>query len=179
MNLKEVYQKEVLPKLMTESGKVNVLACPKIVKVIVSCGIGKFKDDPKLIESAAQDLKTISGQSPKITRSRAAISAFKLKENDVVGLVVTLRNERMWSFLEKLVAVVLPRMRDFRGVDRSALDGHGNLSLGFPDHTIFPEIDANRVDKIKSLGVTVVTSAGDDEAGYLLLASLGFPFKKE
>ena len=176
--LSEIYKSKVQPKLMKDLGLTNILAVPRVEKVIVAAGIGKFKDDPKLIESAVADLTTITGQNPKITKAKIAISAFKLRANDVVGLVVTLRGEKMWSFLDKLMSIVLPRVRDFRGVEKSSFDGRGNLNLGFPEHTVFPEIDANKVDKLKSLGVTIVTSAGSNERGTLLLSDLGFPFRK-
>lgn len=177
--LEESYKNQVLPKLMSELKLTNAMAAPKLKKIIVAAGIGKFKEDPKLIESATADLKTITGQTPKITKAKVAISAFKLKANDIVGLVVTLRGAKMWSFLDKLVSIVLPRVRDFRGIDKSSFDGRGNLSLGFTEHTVFPEIDINKVDRMKSLGVTITTTAGTDERGKLLLSSLGFPFKKE
>lgn len=167
------------PDLMREMGLKNLLAVPRVEKILVSSGIGKFKDDPKSIESVAADLKTITGQSPKITKAKVAISAFKIKAGDVVGLIVTLRGERLWSFLDKIISVVLPRVKDFHGISPTAFDGSGNLSFGFNEHTVFPEIDVNRVDRPKSLGVTVVTSAGSDERGFLLLSRLGFPFKKE
>lgn len=177
--LEQLYKGQVLSKLMSELKLGNAMAAPKLKKIVVAAGIGKFKEDPKLIESATTDLRTITGQTPKITKAKVAISAFKLRANDVVGLVVTLRGEKMWSFLDKLVSIVLPRVRDFRGIDKSSFDGRGNLSLGFTEHTVFPEIDANKVDRMKSLGVTITTTAGTDERGKLLLSSLGFPFKKE
>lgn len=176
--LEGLYKEEIRPKLQREFGLANILAVPRIKKVMVSSGIGRFKDDPKLIESVANDIKLITGQVAKFTRSRKAISAFKLKAGDVVGLAVTLRGSRMWSFLDKLINVVLPRLRDFRGIDPASFDECGNLSLGFPEQTVFPEIDPNKIDRIKGLGVTIETSAGNSQRGKVLLSSLGFPFKR-
>lgn len=177
--LEKVYRGEGRLNLMRELGKDNFFSLPKLEKIVVTSGIGKFKDDAKLIESCVADLKSITGQTPKITRARRAISAFKLKANDVVGLVVTLRGEKMWSFFDKLVSVVLPRVRDFRGLDEKSLDGRGSLSLGFVEHTVFPEIDVNHVDRLKSLGVTLRTSASDNRETKIFLSALGFPFKKK
>jgi len=149
-----------------------------IEKIVVSMGVGRFKDDPKYLESAANDLAIITGQKPAVRPAKKAIAGFKLKAGEPVGLVVTLRGKRMRAFFEKLIKIVLPRLRDFHGVSRKSFDGSGNYSLGIEEHTVFPEIDPNKVDKIKSLEVTIVTTAKTDEEGFKLLKELGMPFEK-
>ena len=178
-SVKENYEVQIKLKIKEELALPNLMAVPVVKKIIVSAGVGRFKDDSKMIESTINDLKIITGQLPKITRAKIAISAFKLRANEVVGLVVTLRGQRMWSFLDKLMNVVLPRVRDFRGISKSSFDGQGNLSLGFSDHSVFPEIDVNRIDKPKGFGITIVTSADSDDLGFNLLCHLGFPFRKD
>jgi len=147
-------------------------------KIIVSMGTGKQKDDSKYLEAAAEDLRVITGQKPAIRAAKKAVAGFKLRAGEPVGLVVTLRGKRMQSFFEKLVHVVLPRLRDFHGVSRKSFDGGGNYSLGIEEHTVFPEIDPNKVGKIKGLEVTMVTTAETDEEGLELLKELGIPFEK-
>jgi len=147
-------------------------------KIIVNMGVGRFKDDQKFLESAAKDLEVITGQKPATRTAKKAVASFKLKAGELIGLVVTLRGKRMWAFFEKLVSIVLPRLRDFHGVSRKSFDGSGNYSLGLEEHTVFPEIDPNKVDKIKGLEVTIVTSAKTDEEGLKLLDKLGMPFAK-
>lgn len=150
----------------------------KLEKIVVNMGVGKALDDPKYLESAANDLAVITGQRPTPRPAKKAISGFKVRAGDVVGLAVTLRGKRMRDFFQKLVGIVLPRLRDFRGLSRKSFDGHGNYSLGIPEHTVFPEIDPNKVDKIKSLEMTIVTTAKNDEEGLKFLESLGMPFEK-
>ncbi len=177
--VKDNYEGQIRLRIKEELALSNLMAVPTVSKIIVSAGIGRFKDDSKMIESTINDLKIITGQLPKVTRAKVAISAFKLRANEVVGLVVTLRGRRMWSFLDKLMNVVLPRVRDFRGISKASFDGQGNLSLGFSDHSVFPEIDVNRIDKPKGFGITLVTSADNDDLGFMLLRRLGFPFRKD
>lgn len=147
-------------------------------KIVVNMGVGKALDDPKYLESAANDLAVITGQKPAVRPAKKAIAGFKLKAGDAVGLVVTLRGKRMEDFFEKLVGIVLPRLRDFHGVSRKSFDGSGNYSLGIEEHTVFPEVDPNKVDKVKSLEVTIVTTARSDEEGLKLLEKLGMPFER-
>lgn len=151
---------------------------PTLEKIIVSMGVGRALGDSKYLESAAEDLQVITGQKPAMRAAKKAIAGFKLRAGEPVGLVVTLRGKRMWFFFEKLVHIVLPRLRDFHGVRRKSFDGGGNYSLGIEEHTVFPEIDPNKVGKIKSLEVTIVTTAKTDEEGLVLLESLGMPFEK-
>lgn len=179
MNLKERYKKKVAPELVKELGVSNIYAVPSLEKIVVNMGVGRFKDDKSYLGSAGEDLALITGQKPSIRKAKQSISGFKLRAGDPVGLAVTLRGQRMWDFFEKLVNVVLPRVRDFRGISEKALDGSGNLNVGFSEHTVFPEIDPNKVDKLKSLEVTIVTTAKDNEVGYKLLSKLGTPFKSK
>jgi len=148
-------------------------------KIVVNMGVGRYKDDPKYLESAAEDLTVIAGQRPSQRMAKKAVAGFKLQAGEPVGLMVTLRGKRMGSFFEKLVNIVLPRLRDFRGVSRKSFDGRGNYNLGIEEHTVFPEIDPNKVKKVKSLEVTIVTTAETDEEGLKLLEGLGMPFEKE
>jgi large subunit ribosomal protein L5 len=147
-------------------------------KIVVNMGVGKHKEDPKYLESAAEDLAVITGQRPATRTAKKAVAGFKLKPDEPVGLMVTLRGKRMRDFFEKLVNIVLPRLRDFRGVSRDSFDGSGNYSLGIEEHTVFPEIDPNKVNKIKGLEVTIVTTAETNEEGMKLLEELGIPFEK-
>lgn len=151
---------------------------PILKNIVVNMGIGKALGDSKFVESASSDLMVITGQKPAVRRAKKAISAFKLTAGDPVGLVVTLRGRRMRSFFEKLVRIVLPRFRDFRGLPRKSFDGGGNYSLGVTEHTVFPEIDPNKVDKLKGLEITIVTTAKNDEEGLKFLEKLGVPFEK-
>lgn len=147
-------------------------------KIVVNMGVGKALEDPKYLESAMEDLAVITGQKPVSRSAKKAVSGFKVRAGDVVGLAVTLRGRRMEDFVKKLVGIVLPRLRDFRGLSHRSFDGHGNYSLGIPEHTVFPEIDPNKVSKIKSLEITIVTTAKNDEEGFKLLQTLGMPFEK-
>ncbi|MDX9893138.1 MAG: 50S ribosomal protein L5 [Patescibacteria group bacterium] len=177
-SLKEKYQKEILPALKKEFGYVNNLAVPKIEKVIVNIGAGQGLKDPKFNEVAEDTLRRITGQKPVKTVAKKSISNFKIREGLVVGMMVTLRGERMWDFIDKLINVTLPRIRDFRGLDPKSIDPQGNLSLGFKEHISFPEIKSDEVEKIHGLQVTVVTTAKDQTSGLALLSALGFPFRK-
>jgi len=148
-------------------------------KIVVNMGTGKYKDDAKYLESAAEDLQVITGQKAAVRAAKKAIAVFKLRAGEPVGLMVTLRGKRMWDFFEKLVNIVLPRLRDFHGVSRKSFDGRGNYNLGIEEHAVFPEIDPNKIGKIKGFEITIVTTARDDKEGLELLEGLGMPFAKE
>jgi large subunit ribosomal protein L5 len=176
--LKEYYQKEVVPALMKSLGLDNVMQVPKIEKVVVNIGLGEALDNPKALETASADLMAITGQKPVITKARKSIAAFKLREGRAIGAKVTLRGERMWSFLDRLMNVALPRVRDFRGVSRDAFDGRGNYTLGLREQLIFPEIEYDKIDKIRGMEITIVTTAKSDDHAAALLEMLGMPFRK-
>jgi len=177
--LKEKYKKEVMPKLIEVKGYQNVMEVPKVVKIVVGIGLGEAVVNAKALEGAEKDLPIITGQKPIVTRSKKSIANFKLREGMPIGLKVTLRQERMWDFLDRLVNVVLPRGREFQGVPRNAFDGRGNYTLGMKEQTIFPEIEFDEVDKVRGLEIIIVTTARTDEEGRLLLELLGMPFSKE
>jgi len=179
MTLQEKYQKEINPKLANEFSLDNFLAVPTVKKVVLNMGLGEMARDKGLIEKAMEDLKAITGQKPKINKARLSIAGFKLRKGDPVGLMVTLRGKRMYQFLEKLFKIVLPRFRDFRGVPLSGLDGRGNYNLGISEQIVFPEIDYAKVDKIRGLQVTFVTSAKNDQQAKRLLEELGIAFEKK
>jgi large subunit ribosomal protein L5 len=177
---KDFYKENVVPKLMKEFGYKNVNQAPRIMKVTLNMGLGEAKDgsNSKLLDNAALELSAISGQKAVITKARRSIAAFKLREGASIGVTVTLRRDRMHYFLDKLINIVLPRVRDFRGVSPKAFDGRGNYTLGLKEHIIFPEVDYDKIDKIKGLNVTIVTSAKTDEEARFLLTELGMPFRK-
>jgi large subunit ribosomal protein L5 len=177
--MQEQYQKDVAPALFKSFNFKNVMQIPRIEKVVINIGLGEAMDDPKALEAAVSDLTQIAGQKPVMTESRKSIAAFKLREGRVIGTKVTLRGERMWAFLDRLVNVALPRVRDFRGVSADAFDGRGNYTLGLRDQLIFPEIDYDKIDKLRGMEVTIVTSAKTDDQARALLQLLGMPFKKE
>jgi len=177
--LKEKYKKEVVPQLMELRGYKNIMQVPRLEKVALNIGLGEANQDAKALESAEKDLAAISGQHPVITRAKKSIAAFKLREGMNVGLRVTLRGERMYQFMEKLVNATLPRMREFRGVPPSSFDGRGNYTLGFKEQTLFPEIDYDKIDKARGLEVSIVTTAKTDEEGKDLLQLLGMPFAQD
>jgi large subunit ribosomal protein L5 len=177
--LKEKYRKEIVPKLMEVQGYKNIMEVPKLEKVVVGIGLGEAVSNAKALEGAEKDLPIITGQKPIITRSKKSIANFKLREGMPIGLKVTLRQEKMYDFLDRLINVVLPRGREFQGVPRNAFDGRGNYTLGMKEQTIFPEIEFEKVDKVRGLEITIVTSAKTDEEGRLLLELLGMPFSKE
>lgn len=175
-NLKEKYQKEIAPKLAKELGLANILAAPRIEKVIINIGLSEALEDKKALEAASSDLAVITGQKPKVTKARQSIAGFKLRAGQPVGLMVTLRGQRMYDFFEKLVAVVLPRLRDFQGVSLKSFDGQGNYTLGIPEQIVFPEIDYAKVNKVRGLEITIVTNAKTSERAKRLLELLGMPF---
>ena len=174
--LKERYEREILPALMQEFKFDNVMRVPRVRKVVLNIGLGEATQNAKALESAEKDLATISGQHPVVTRSKRSIAAFKLRTGMPIGMMVTLRDRRMYEFLDRLVSVVLPRIRDFRGVSRTAFDGRGNYSLGFKDQLMFPEIDYDKVEKPRGFQITIVTTARTDEEGRRLLELMGMPF---
>jgi large subunit ribosomal protein L5 len=177
--LKEKYKKEVVPRLMELGGYKNVMQVPRLEKVALNIGLGEATTDAKALESAEKDIAAISGQHPVITRAKKSIAAFRLREGMTVGLRVTLRGERMYQFLEKLINAALPRMREFRGVSPSSFDGRGNYTLGFKEQTIFPEIDYDKIDKARGLEISIVTTAKTDQEGKNLLELLGMPFARD
>jgi large subunit ribosomal protein L5 len=176
--LKEMYNTEVRKKLKDEFKIDNPMALPKIEKVVINMGVGEAIQNAKLLDSAAEELATITGQKPVITRAKKSIASFKLREGQAIGTMVTLRGEKMYEFLDRLISIALPRVRDFRGVPTKSFDGRGNYTLGIRDHLIFPEIDPVKVDKSKGMNITIVTNAQNDEQARFLLRELGMPFGK-
>lgn len=176
--LKEKYQKEVVPKLIAEFGITNPMAVPRIVKVVCNIGIGEAARQPKLMEQAMEELAAITGQKPVVRKARKSIAQFKLRVGMQVGCMVTLRRDRMYEFLDRLLNIALPRVRDFRGLSPKGFDGRGNYTLGIRDHLIFPEVDYTKVERPKGMNVTVVTTAETDDQARFLLSELGFPFAK-
>jgi large subunit ribosomal protein L5 len=174
--LNEKYRKDVVPVLKKEFGIDNVMAVPKIEKVVLNMGVGEAITNVKIVEAAAEELTKIAGQRAVITKARKSIATFKLRAGMPIGCRVTLRGERMYDFLDRLLNIALPRVRDFRGVPTRAFDGRGNYTLGIKDHLVFPEIDPGTVDKSKGLNVTIVTTAGSDDRARVLLRELGMPF---
>ena len=175
--LREFYYKEAVPKLLETFQYKNIMQVPKLQKVVLNMGLGEAIQNIKLLESASEELKIIAGQHPVITRAKKSIAAFKLREGMPIGCMVTLRRTRMYDFFYKLVNTALPRVRDFRGISGKAFDGRGNYSLGVKEQIIFPEIDYDKIDKIKGLNISIVTSAKTDEEGKELLRLLGMPFR--
>jgi len=175
--LRERYRTEVIPALMRDQGYTNVLQVPRLEKIVLNMGLGEAVQNPKLIDAAVEEITAIAGQKPVVTRSKKAISNFKLRENMPIGVMVTLRGERMYEFLDRFVSAALPRVRDFKGVPDRAFDGRGNYSLGLREQLIFPEINLDKVDKIKGLTVTICTTASTDAEGKALLRALGMPFR--
>ena len=175
--LKEQYEKEVLPALMKKFGYKSVMEAPKLEKIVINIGLGDIKDNPKSLDNAVNDLKIITGQKPVITKSKKAIAAFKLREGVNIGCKVTLRKGKMYDFAYKLFNVALPRVRDFRGVSANSFDGRGNYSMGIKEQLIFPEIEYDKIDKIRGMDIIFVTTAKTDEEAKELLTLLGMPFK--
>jgi len=177
--LRERYKKEVVPSLMERYGYKNVMQVPCLEKVVLNIGVGEAIQNAKALEAAESDLVAISGQHPVTTRAKRSIAAFKLRTGMPIGLKVTLRGERMYHFLDKLMNVVLPRIREFRGVSLDSFDGYGNYTLGLKEQTVFPEIDYDKIDKLRGLEVSIITKARTDEEGRHLLELLGMPFSKD
>ena len=176
--LKQRYQDEVVPAMMERFSYDNVMQVPRLHKISVNIGLGEALQNPKALEASAGDIATITGQKPVIRRARKSIASFKLREGNPIGVSVTLRGDRMWNFLDRLLNVALPRQRDFQGVSPDAFDGHGNYSMGLREQLAFPEIDYDSVDKIRGMGITISSSAQTDDEGRELLRLLGMPFKR-
>jgi large subunit ribosomal protein L5 len=176
--LKERYESEIKPALVKEFAFENVMQAPKVDKVVVNIGLGEALQNARALDSAVNDVATITGQKPVITRAKKSIANFKLRENNQIGVTVTLRGERMWEFLDRLLNAALPRIRDFQGVNPNAFDGRGNYSLGLREQLIFPEIDYDKIDRVRGLQVNIITSARNDEEGRRLLEMMGMPFAR-
>lgn len=176
--LKERYQKEIAPAIAKEFGIKNVMAIPKIEKIVVNMGMGEAIGNAKILDTASDELVSITGQKPVVTKAKKSIASFKLRQGMPIGTMVTLRGDRMYEFLDRLISVALPRVRDFRGVSGKAFDGRGNYTLGIKEQLIFPEIDFNKVDKARGMNISIVTTARDDESARALLKALGMPFRQ-
>ena len=179
LRLQEKYKKEVVPALMEKFGYKNVMQAPKLEKIVINMGVGEAKDNPKVLESAVSDLTIITGQKPVLTRAKKSIANFKLRENMAIGCKVTLRKQYMYEFADKLMNVALPRVRDFSGVSDKSFDGRGNYSLGMKEQLIFPEIEYDKIDKVRGMDVVFVTTANTDEEARELLKLLGMPFAQK
>jgi large subunit ribosomal protein L5 len=178
VSLKEYYEKECISMLIKEFGYKNIMEVPKLGKIVLNMGLGEAVQNPKIVEGAANELTLLAGQKAVITKAKKSIATFKLREGMPIGCKVTLRKDKMYNFLSKLVHIALPRVRDFRGVKASGFDGRGNFSFGVKEHIIFPEIDYEKIDKIKGFNITITTNAKTDEEGRFLLKTLGMPFQK-
>ncbi|MEW6029821.1 MAG: 50S ribosomal protein L5 [Chloroflexota bacterium] len=178
-HMQERYEKEIVPALQKAFDLKNIMQVPRIEKVVVNIGIGEAMDNPKALEFAVADLTTVTGQKPIQTKARKSIANFKLREGRIIGTKVTLRGPRMWAFLDRVINVALPRVRDFRGVSANAFDGRGNYTLGLKDQLVFPEIEYDKIDKLRGMEITIVTTAKNDDQARTLLSMLGMPFKKE
>jgi large subunit ribosomal protein L5 len=175
--LKVRYREEVLPRLRQELGYANAMEVPRLQKVVINMGVGDALKDARMLEAATQDLAVIAGQRPVVTKARKSIAGFKLREGMSIGAKVTLRGDRMWEFVDRLITVAIPRIRDFRGLSRRSFDGHGNYTLGLTEQLIFPEVDYDKVVKVRGMDITVATTAQTDDEGRALLIALGFPFE--
>jgi large subunit ribosomal protein L5 len=176
--LKTRYREQVAPELLSDFGYANVMQVPGLVKIVVNMGVGEAARDSKLIEGAIRDLAAITGQKPQVTKARKSIAQFKLREGMPIGAHVTLRGDRMWEFCDRLLSVALPRIRDFRGLSAKQFDGRGNYTFGLVEQSMFHEIDQDRIDRVRGMDITVVTTATNDDEGRALLRKLGFPFKE-
>lgn len=176
--LKERYRAEIVPALLSEFGFDNVMQVPTLSKIVVNMGVGEAARDAKLIEGAVRDLTTITGQKPVVTKARKSIAQFKLREGMPIGAHVTIRGLRMWEFLDRTLSLALPRIRDFRGLSPKQFDGRGNYTFGLTEQVVFLEIDQDRIDRVRGMDITVVTTAANDDEGRALLKALGFPFKE-
>ncbi|WGL18261.1 50S ribosomal protein L5 [Microbulbifer bruguierae] len=175
--LKELYTKELAPKLKEELGLENVMSVPRITKITINMGVGEAVGDKKVLEHAVSDMTAITGQKPIVTNARKSIAGFKIRDGWPIGCKVTLRGERMYEFLERLIGIAIPRIRDFRGISPKQFDGRGNFSMGVTEQIIFPEIDYDKVDKIRGLDICITTTAANDDQGRALLKAFNFPFK--
>ncbi|HEC09298.1 MAG TPA: 50S ribosomal protein L5 [Acidimicrobiales bacterium] len=177
--LKEQYDAEVKSALLEELGLANVMMVPRLEKIVVNMGVGDALTNRKVLEGATEDLATITGQKPVVTRAKKSIAGFKLREGNAIGAKVTLRGNRMWEFYDRLVTLAIPRIRDFRGLSNRSFDGHGNYTFGVSEQLIFPEIDYDKVNQVRGMDITIVTTATNDDHGRALLVALGFPFRRE
>jgi large subunit ribosomal protein L5 len=177
MDLRTKYQKEIKPELQNTL-KTNIMSVPELKKIVINVGLGEALSDNKVLGRVAEQLQLITGQKPKTNRAKVSISSFKLRAGDMVGMMVTLRGKRMYDFLEKLTRIVLPRVRDFRGVKLTGFDGRGNYNLGLKEQIVFPEIEYDKIDKVRGMEITLVTNSSSDESAKLLLEKLGLPFEK-
>ncbi len=177
--MKEMYNKVIIPEMTKKFNYKNVMEVPKVTKIIINMGLGEAKDNQKIIEFAVSDLRKISGQQPVVTKAKKSIAGFKIREGLAIGAKVTLRNQNMYSFMERLISFALPRVRDFQGVSANSFDGRGNYSLGIREQLIFPEIEYDKIDKIRGMNVVFVTTAKTDEEAKELLSLFGMPFKKK
>lgn len=175
--LKGWYRETLVGKLQQELGLSNPMEVPRLEKIVLNMGLGEASRDVKVLDGAVEDLRTITGQQPVITKARKSIAGFKLREGTPIGVKVTLRGDRMWEFLDRMLSTALPRIRDFRGLDPEGFDGHGNLTIGVTEQLIFPEIDYDEIDAVRGMDITIVTTADTDEEGRVLLRVLGFPFQ--
>lgn len=176
--LKETYTKEIVPSLQNKFGYKSVMQVPKVEKIVINMGVGEAVQNSKVLDNAVEDLTAIAGQKPVITRAKKSIAGFKLREGMPIGAKVTLRGERMYHFLDKLINISLPRVRDFRGISPKAFDGRGNYTLGVKEQLIFPEISYDKIDKVRGMDVVIVTTANTDEEAFALLSEMGMPFRK-
>jgi large subunit ribosomal protein L5 len=176
--LAETYRDQIVPKLKSELGVANVMQIPKITKITVNMGVGEAVADRKVMDAAVADLTKITGQKPMVTKARKAIASFKLRQGLAVGCMVTLRGDRMYEFLDRLISIAMPRIRDFRGVSPRSFDGRGNYSLGVKEQIIFPEIQYDQIDQIRGMDITITTTASDNKQGRALLEAFNFPFRK-
>jgi len=176
--LHEKYTKEIAPALATKFGRKNILSLPRLKKIVLNMGVGKALQDKERMKKAAADLAVIAGQRPQVTKARLAVSGFRLREGNEIGCRVTLRGKRMYEFLDRLINVAMPRIRDFRGVNPRSFDGQGNYSFGVKEQIIFPEIAYDQIDQVRGMDITITTSAGDDRKGRALLEAFNFPFRK-
>jgi large subunit ribosomal protein L5 len=175
--LKDLYREQIVPALRKELGYQNVMQVPRLEKIVVNVGLGEALQNAKALDAAVEDITIITGQRPIVTRARKSIASFKLREGNPIGVKVTLRGDRMWNFLDRLCNIALPRQRDFRGISPDSFDGRGNYSLGLREQLVFPEIDYDKIDKIRGMEITIVTTALTDEEGFQLLRHLGMPFR--
>lgn len=177
-NLPQLYRETIIPQMMTEFKYQSIMQVPKIVKVSINIGVGEAIDNAKALDGAVEDLTKIVGQKPLVTKAKTSIAAFKLREGRAIGVKVTLRKEKMWAFLDRLVNAALPRTRDFRGISGDSFDGRGNYTLGLREQLIFPEIEYDKIDKVRGMEISIVTTAQTDEEGRMLLRLFGFPFRE-
>lgn len=176
--LKDTYKEEIVPAMMKKFSYENTMQVPKLEKVVINMGMGDIKDNPKALDSALEELSIISGQKPVVTIAKKSVANFKVREGMKIGAKVTLRGDRMYEFVDKLISIAIPRVRDFRGLSASSFDGRGNFAMGFKEQLVFPEIDYDKVEKIRGMDIIIVTTAGTDEEARELLTLMGMPFRK-